>query len=380
MLRHRKLRNPARARRKTSPRRVAKMPVISGLAALSIATAACPKTEEPEKKTAVAIPEKSAPPREAAPEVAPAAAPDKSSDPSCIGAWAPEGAPSKVQVGARTFDLVGSWLRETSTDSDDQTVLGVVADIKEDTPENLKNLKTIVEFFKGEKAEAIVIAGDLGETQSQIANVLEPLAATGLPTFAVIGNRESKGDFNQAVKAASERHPGVFNLNFVRLVSLDDVALISMPGYYNKDYIHVENGCNYKPSDVEAMKPIIRAAGEKSIVLVSHGPPKQDGPEALDRTLEQANVGDPALARFIQETGIKFGIFANIHEAGGRATDLSGTTLISAGRLSPELFLNPGPADAVRWSMNDRTESVGLAAVLTIRGRQASFKVHRIAL
>jgi Icc-related predicted phosphoesterase len=331
----------------------------------------CPKSEPAQKAPPV---ETKAKPSQVtkAPE---AAAP---SDPECIGAFVADGTPTKLDINQRSYELRGSRLVETSTDQDDEIVIGVVADIKEDTPENIKNLKAILDFFKAEKAELIVVDGDLGENEPQIANVLEVLVQSGLPTFPIIGNREKKADFNNAVKTVQSKHNNIFNLNFVRLVQLDDVSLVSMPGYFNKDYIHVENGCHYLPSDVEGLRPIVKAAGEKPIVLVSHGPPKQDGPEALDRTLEQANVGDPAMARFLQESGVKLGIFANIHEAGGRATDLLGANLVAPGKMSTEMYMSPGPADSVRWTMNDRTESVGMAAVMIVKGKQASYKSFRI--
>jgi Icc-related predicted phosphoesterase len=310
--------------------------------------------------------------------VKPAAEAIATSDPECIGAFATDGAPQKIEIAGHTYELKGAKLQETSTDPDDEVVIGVIADIKEDTPDNLKNLKTVLDDFKADKVDAIVVDGDLGDTESQIVNDLEPIAAYGVPVFALIGNQEKKTDFNNALKASAAKHNNVFNMNFVRLVQLDDVAVVSVPGYFNKDYIHVEGGCHYLPSDVEATKAIVKAAGDKTVVVVSHGPPKQEGAEALDRTLEQANVGDPSLQRFLQETGVKFGIFENIREAGGRATDLGGANLVAAGKMAGELYLNPGPIDSVRWNMNDRTESVGMAAVLTVKGKQASFKSYRI--
>ena len=355
---------------KTTPARL-----IAVLAVLVLA--ACPKDEAAKTGEQAAKPaDMKAKPPTAESAGAPAGA---TSDPECIGDFATAGPAAKYEIGGRTFEQTGAKLQETSTDPDDQTVIGVLADIKEDTPENLKNILAILEFFKAEKAEAIIVNGDLGETEAQTTNVLQPIAAAGLPTFVIIGNREKKSDFNNAVKAIAEKSKNVFNLNFVRLVVLDDVAFVSLPGYFNKDYIHVESGCNYKPSDAEALPPIIKAAGDKTVVMVSHGPPKQDGPDALDRTLEQVNVGDPALARVLQETGVKFGVFSNIHEAGGRATDLAGSKLVGEGKMSAELYLNPGPTDAVRWQMNDRTESHGMAAVLTVKGKQAQFKIHRMA-
>lgn len=310
-----------------------------------------------------------------APTEAPEAA--RAADPGCAGKYTEEGEAKVFEAGGKSFSLKGARLDETSKDADDQLVLGVVADINEDTPDNLANLDAIIKFFKDGKAEGVIIDGDLGEDQKQIEAVLSKLTESGLPLFAIAGNRDGRAAFNDAVAAVAARYPGLFNLNQIRAVLFDDGALVTMPGYHNKLYIHAEDGCAYGPADLEATKPAIAAAAGKTVVFVSHGPPKQDGADALDRTLEHVNVGDPAMAELLKASAIKFGIFANVREAGGRATNLAGTTLVKEGTLADELYLTTGAADAVRWQMNDGTESNGMATLFTLKGKQASFKVFR---
>lgn len=345
--------------------------VMTATAALTLG---CPKGEEKAKPAPKEEPAKVKPA-----ETAPAAqGASPTSDPDCIGAWSVEGAAEKKELAGRSYEITGAKLREVSTDADDRAVLGVIAGIKEDTPENLAVVSQMVAFFKEKQVEAIVVDGDIGDTEQQIDRVLEPLGATGLPVFVLIGNQERKAFYNNGVKAAAMRHPGIVDMGKVRLAMLDDVAIVSMPGYYNKSYIHVEDGCLYQPSDVQATRAVLQAATGKPIVLVSHGPPRQNGPEAIDWTSEQVNVGDPELTKLIRENGVRFGIFANIREAGGHATNLDGTSVVGEGKLAPELFLNPGLADAVGWKMNDRTESNGMAAVLTVQGGQAMFEIKRM--
>lgn len=346
---------------------------LASVMALALTTACPAKTEEPKK----------APPKAPAkaPEKTPAEAPpaaQANANPQCWAPFTTEGDKLAFEAGGKKFEGAGAQLNETSKDDDDQIVFGVVANIKENTPENMKNLDKILGIFKKAAAEAILVVGDLGENQAQIEDALGKLAESKLPVLAIMGNRESVKGFNAALAAASAKHPETVNMNKVRLVSFDDAAVISVPGYHNPVYVHSKDPCVYSAADLEALKPAVQAAKDKTIVLISHGPPLMDGTEALDRTLEQANVGSKSLADFIQATGIRIGVFANIHEAGGRATDLSGKTLIHQDKLSDALYLNPGPVDALPWKMNDGTESVGMAAILTVKGRQASFKIHRL--
>lgn len=348
-------------------------PLLGALLVVPLA-AGCPAKKDKPAEAKKTAPVKKA---EKKPEPAPKKA-AQTADPDCIAPWKADGEASKVEVGARAFARTGTKLAETSTDEDSKAVLGVIANVKEDTPDNLKNIAAALAFFKDKGADAIVVVGDLGETQSQIENGLKPIAASGLPVFTVIGNREKKSDYKAAVASVGGTHSNVFDLNQIRLAAMDDVALVSVPGYYDKAYIHAEEGCQYFAGDLEGTKPALAAAGGKPTIVVSHGPPKQEGNEALDRTLEQANVGDPGLAKFLADNGVKFGFFSNIQEAGGRATDLSGKTLIKPSTPSDSLFVNPGAIDSVSWEMNDGSRSVGMATVVTIDGGKASFEVFKV--
>ena len=337
------------------------------IAALTAALAAC-KSDPPPPK-----PE----PKVEAPKPVEKKLAQRRSSEQCVGPFTQE--PTKtVKIGAREWELKGSTLTEKSTDPDDTMVVGVIADLKEDLPDNLANIDRFLAHFKQEKVELIVVNGDTGETKAQIANNLKRVAASGVPVGIIIGNRECQADFNQAVAEVSEKAQNVFNLNFVRRIVADDAEFLTMPGYYNASYLHCVQGCQYYDEDVAALTPLVELA-KHPLTVISHGPPRQASPNALDRISEGTNEGDPSLAKFLAEQKIPFGIFANIHEAGGKATDLSGENLIKEGTLVESLYVNPGPGDSLRWTMNSGAESVGMAAVVTYKGKQASYKVFRLS-
>ena len=56
----------------------------------------------------------------------------------------------------------------------------------------------------------------------------------------------------------------------------------------------------------------LAASCDSPVLLVSHGGPLQSGAEAIDRTSEGENVGDPGLAKAIADAKIPFGIFGAI--------------------------------------------------------------------
>jgi hypothetical protein len=114
-------------------------------------------------------------------------------------------------------------------------------------------------------------------------------------------------------------------------------------------------------------------------VLISHGPPLQAGTTAIDRIHEGANVGDPVLAEVMKAGTFAFGLFGNIQEAGGHATNLAGDKAVAPETWADSLYLNPGPIDSVRWVMLDGSQSTGMAASVHFKGKQASYKIKRIA-
>ena len=308
----------------------------------------------------------------------PSKAAKKASKSPCIKPWSTKGPIEKISIGSYQINTKGGQLTATSTPASDSFIFGVIADIKDSNPENLANLQKYADHFLEKQVQAILLPGDIGDSSEQIEEVLAQLSETKLPILTLMGNRESQAAYNSAIKAAKKKYPGIFDLNHYRAAIFDQVALISVPGYHNKIYLHARDGCHYTPEDVDATQAIAKSVEQKTRILVSHGPPRQEGPLALDRTLEEANVGDPELQNLLSEMNISFGIFANIHEAGGHATTQSGIERVRPGEFVESFYLNPGPADSVRWAMNDQSESIGMVAIVEVRGTKAQYSIYRL--
>ncbi len=282
-----------------------------------------------------------------------------------------------MQIGARRAKLAGYQLSFEGPSPRGQLVFGVLGPINEDSAPNAAALKRYLKFFAEQKADAILVSGDVGEVAGGIAHVLKLLASSSLPVLVVVGNRECRADFAAGVAEAQKEFNNVINMNQVREVEFPGATVISLPGYHDPNFINCAAGCRYYPSTVDEVVQLARSA-KNPVVLVSHGPPRGEGSQALDYAISGGNVGDPQINRAIADASIQFGVFSNIKEAGARATDLAGTTVVATETSASSLFLNPGPADTTAWQMNDGTKSAGMASVLVIRDGKGSWKMFRI--
>lgn len=253
--------------------------------------------------------------------------------------------------------------------------LGVLASVKELDKATRAVLDEFYAKFRAAKVEGVLLGGDSAENEIDLEEVLGYLAAQGLPTYAVIGNWESRAPFNRAVRAAAKEHPNLVNMDLVRHLEAEAFELVSLGGYSDKGYVKGSGACLYRPEDAKGIVALAKDA-TRPVVLLMHGPPKQSGKDAIDYVPNAGNVGDKDVTAAIAEAKIPFGIHGHILEAGGKATNLAGK-LLPPGKLHPALFLNPGPATAFPWKMNDGKTSHGMAAVLTIKGRSASYEILR---
>jgi Icc-related predicted phosphoesterase len=296
-------------------------------------------------------------------------------EPDCVGPYTIQGEEGDLKIGKRSFRRTGAILTEVGGHPDKEIVFGVIANIKEPTPENLFNIKRYLEFFNAQKAEVILVAGDSGETKDEISGSLEAVAKSGLPVLAIPGNREPRLEFHESVAALTPKYPNLVDMSKVRLAKFDDASIISLPGYYDKRFIHAgDAGCLYFKEDVERLAQIVEAAPQP-VVMLSHAEPRGENHEAID-AFPDGNAGDANITAFLKTNKVPFGVFANIQESGGRAMDLD-SRLIREGIPSDRLYLNPGLADATEWPLNDGTQSHGMVATLTIKDGKASYAVYR---
>lgn len=331
---------------------------------------AAPEAEEPAKPEALAA---------AAARDASTASVAGKSDPACIGPIGP-GETETVTIGERTFERNGHALRiQGEAEGEVEHKIGVLANLNSANPVNLYNLRRFLTHFEEAGVELILVAGDIGEEHAIIAKNLAAVAEAGLPTVAIAGNREKTADFVAAVEEVRKEKPNLLSGHVIRQIGLHGLDVITLPGYHDPRYIHpAEGGCRYYLDDVKAVEKLA-AETENPVLLLAHGQPKGQTPEALDVIApDREHIGDENLNRAIEGAKIPFGIFANVKEAGGKAiADLAGSKVVTPGEWSETLYLNPGPADSLPWDMNDGSTSNGMAAVLRVKGGKASYEIVR---
>jgi len=215
------------------------------------------------------------------------------------------------------------------------------------------------------------LLGDVASTEFEQTQILLFLAQRGWPVMSVIGNTEGRSAFNRAHLLALKASPHIVNLDITRKVGLPGATLITLPGYHDRRFVHQSAACSYSAEDVRALSKWAEG-GAGSLVLVAHGPPAGKGRNALDLAVEGGNVGDPALAAWIQEKAVPFGVFSHILEAGGRAVDERGGS-VPAGKAVARLYLNAGSANPLSWPLNGGGVSCGMGMILQIQNGRGSY-------
>ena len=258
-----------------------------------------------------------------------------------------------------------------------KAVLGLLAGIKDLEPETKAMVDVFLADFEKADVDAIVIGGDTSSEPDGLDLILEYLAkATNRPLLIVAGNMERGAALNFAI--LKQRKAGaihLLNLDVIRRYDGDGVDVLGLGGYHDKAYLHLAGGCIYKDKDVDALERAA-AAADDPVVLLTHGPPRQKGQQAIDYVPGADNVGDPRLTALITKAKIPFGISGHILEAAGHATDAAGKQLPQK-KPHPALFVDQGSANPLPWKLNDGTTSYGTAALLTVEGKNASYEILR---
>jgi hypothetical protein len=246
---------------------------------------------------------------------------------------------------------------------------------------NRANLNTLTTWFKNQNVEAIIVVGGLGPDRETCRAVLEDLVTSGELVMPLIGASADFVGYRRAIAQVRQEHPNLVDLTTARLIRWDGVDIVTLPGYHNPFYLaHRRGGCAYRDDDVEALEELIDETTQP-VMFISVSPPRGRGPGAVDRARGDINIGDPRLGELIAHGGgkIAFGLFGHVYEAGGNATrDVEGRHSIPSEQWSKTLFLNPGAAEAVPYTIGGGLRSRGMGAVIELGPQGALYRVKRL--
>ena len=285
---------------------------------------------------------------------------------------------TKVVIGKSTFRLEGTKLVELKPRLRANTRIGILSAPKDGSSVTLDNVRNFVKAFKARDVHWIVANGDLAYDPAALPDILDVLAQSEVPVFVSVGNGESVAPFNDAVLEAMTKHKNIFNTNFIRWVEGAGVGMFTVPGYYDANYIHPPDGCEYEKEDVSKISELARRSRNKRKLLVSHGPPLGNNANGLDVIHNGRNVGDGALNQLMNKAKIQYGIFGHILESGGRGVNAAQEP-VSVGTKSKTLWVNVGSASAIPWKMVDGHFEEGMGMVMTIGKDSASYEVIKAA-
>lgn len=287
--------------------------------------------------------------------------------------------PEERSLAGHSFSVQGSrWTRVGEKWSGDLR-LGVLGALKDASPGTQKNVQSAARRFQKEKVDFVVANGDLGEDR-ELFDVFELLGRSfQVPVVVFAGNIEWTAAFTEAFEKARAKYPHLINGNWTRHLDLGGIHIVTLPGWSNRRFMQ-SGACRYGESDIEDLRGMVKPLVESGehVVLLTHGPPRGDGPEALDMTHDAGNVGDEALRALIDELPISFGIFSHILESGGRmGSDVAGNGPLKTpvSESQKRLYLNVGSASAFAWEMLDKRRSEGMAAVFRLRDGKATARI-----
>ena len=268
-----------------------------------------------------------------------------------------------------------------------QLVLGVLAGLKDASDDNLTHLKEPRRRAAQAARRGGADRGRRPRRQQRIARgaALGALAADGLPLpiLVVAGNREVRTDLDAAVASLRKRGTQLIDLSHTRIVDLGDVLIVGLAGVFDRRLLRADGACLYAQSDIDALAAFLDRSAAMTAppaLMVAAVPPHGEGPQAIDATDGQNVVGE---MRFIPRCSPRRARGSGSSGRCGKraaARSINRTRSVDApGAASPvtQLYVNPGAADRTPWPMNDGSTSHGLAALVTIRGRQASYESIR---
>ncbi len=290
-------------------------------------------------------------------------------------------APFEKTINGHEYRFEGNKVTEITSDEDYQAIYGIISDAHG----KAEKAKFFADEFKKRGVDGIILTGDLPSNEglrygkpdskadkAEIKEVLEAVAQTGLPVFAIPGNHEKKPVWEAALAEVTAAYTNVIDMTKFRVFNGDDADFVSLPGYQTLKI----PGRQFIPDDgYWATWEFIQTAGklreglDDAVVLVTHGCGKTGSPGPAT-IYNGRDVGDRATTQMMMDSNIPFAVCGHIHEAGGLAATYDGKP-VKRGEWAGQFSANFGGLED--WKHVDGKMYKGMAGVLTVEGNKAKF-------
>ena len=295
-------------------------------------------------------------------------------------------APITRTINGEQYRFEGNKVSQLSSDEDNQAMYGIISDAHGE----VEKARAFAQKFKEMNVDGIILPGDLPSNETlrydqrdsnpdktEIKQVLEAVAETGLPIFVIPGNHERRPDYESALAEVTAKYENVIDMTQFRVFDGDDADFVSLPGYQTfkipgRQFIP-DNGYWAKPDFIKATGKL-RQGLDDAVVLIAHGAGKTSGNGKVGPATIYSgqDVGDANTTEMMRENNIPFSVVGHIHEAGGIATTYDGKP-VKQGEWAKQFTANFGGLE--RWKhLNGETYN-GMAGVLSVKGDEAKFEM-----
>lgn len=253
-------------------------------------------------------------------------------------------------------------------------ILGLVGDPRQALPGTVSALRRLRRLFVAARADAIVVLGGLPRQETELRAVLRALAPPArppqIPLLVLPGSRSSRP---LLARVLAELGPQVVNLAQVRIVRHPAATLLSLPGSPYARPTKSFKPCFYANAELPSLASAWQQQPEPR-VLLGYVPPRGRGADAIDEGAVGVHSGSAALRRAMRTAGVRFGFFAAIREASGRATTETGSP-VPEQAFSDSLLLNVGSVDALPEPAEDGRWLRPQGALVELRGGRARYRL-----
>lgn len=201
---------------------------------------------------------------------------------------------------------------------------------------------------KESDSDLIILAGDITQLggYKQAGEILKPLLESRIKIMAVHGNMDRRGVIDYLEEKGLSIHGRCVlekNMIFLGIGGSNPTPFHTPHEYTDMEVNHILEYCltRLNPNCTNSKVPIIRDAGDKRKIFISHTPPVNT---ALDVVTSGAHVGSGLIREIISSYNIDLCICGHIHESAG--TD----------KIGESMCVNPGAFRDGNYAIVDITD------------------------